>query len=245
MQLEELGLKPRRSMFSRIGIISEMTGAYPRRNKSEYKAMRLPSLYDGVRSVTPLAERINQAVKEAEASLVEARKKAKEEIKAEQSCSFTAVSREHLDSLQRSDSPTPTKYNPQFQYLMRSSPKVMISKPRVLKPISVPRSMSVENRSSASVYSVASEVNLKPRGVRFEKQLPRQALINKFEGADFVYLASDAIMNPKKTHSFSHYLGHRELFKQQRPLLDYDPKYSFVSRPRPPPIHKELLLLNS
>jgi hypothetical protein len=226
-------------MYSRIGIISEMTGTIPRRNKSEYKTLQLPSLYDGMRAATPLVERVDKAVKETEAYLVEARKKAKEEIKAEQSCSFTAVSREHLDSLQRSVSPTPTKYNPQFQYLMRSCPKVKISKPSVKKPIAVQRSQSVENKLITTDTSVVSEVDLKPRGIGFERQLPRRALVNKFEGADFVYLASNAMINPRKTHSFRHYLGHRDLFKQQTPLPDYDPKYSFVSRPRP--LHKELL----
>lgn len=240
MQLNELGLKPRRSMYSRVGILSEKTSPYPQRTKSDNRSVVLPSLYDDVRPVTPLVERVKRAVKEAEEFVIEAKKKASLDSKPELSCSFTTVSREHLDSLRRSESPTPTQYNPKFQFLMKSSPKVKIAKARsfLLKPLPETRSKSVENKSSSP--SVASiETELRFRGIGFEKQLPRRSLINKFDGADFFYSPTEGIVKPKRTHDFNHYSRRKELFELNKPMPDYDPKYSFVSRPRIPTYVKE------
>mmetsp|Transcript_32815 Transcript_32815/g.57225 ORF Transcript_32815/g.57225 Transcript_32815/m.57225 type:complete len:247 (+) Transcript_32815:6984-7724(+) len=241
MQLEELGLKAKRSMYSRVGILSEKSSPFTHRIKSDSRSFRLPSLYDEIRPVTPIAERINKAVKEAEASVIEAKRKAQQELRPELSCSFTTVSREHLDSLRKSDSPTPTQYNPRFQYLMRSSPKVKIIKAKssLLKPLPEVRSRSVEHKSPTPSMASIDATDAKMRGISFDKQLPRRSLVNKFEGADSVYLVNESTVNTKNTHDFSHYVKRRELFDLNRPMPDYEPKYNFVSKPRPSVFFKE------
>lgn len=241
MQLEELGLKVKHNMYSRVGILSEKSSHFSHRAKSDSKSFRLPSLYDDIRPKTPKEERVSRAVREAEASVVEARRQARQDIRPELSCSFTTVSREHIDSLRKSDSPTPTQYNPRFQYLMKNSPQVKFVKATSYKLRHLPetRCKSVEN-NAPSLSVVASEAETKPKGIGFEKQLPRRTLVNKFEGADCMYtIANVAIVNPKKTHNFSHYPRRKELFDLNRPMPDYDPKYSFVSKPRQSAIFKE------
>jgi hypothetical protein len=213
-----LGLKPSRIMFSRVGILSVRASSLASHSDHQppklHVVRRMP--------MGPLNQRVDQAIREAEASLVEASKKGIP--KPDLSSSFSAVSRAQANSLNKTDYPTPTQYNPRYQYLMKNSPRVRIVKPRCdsVKPISKGRSSSIEN-----LLPIIAESRLTSRAPSLERQ-GRHVLVSGAGTARVMSSAADELTSPPKAHPLGQTARRRELFELNRQLTD--PKHSFAMK---------------
>lgn len=143
MQFEDFNLKAKRTMFSRVGILSVRAHTVAPRTT---EAVKLPYLLmNRERTQTPLNQRIDRAVKEVEDSITEA-KKLERPRRPDLSTSFSSVSREKANPIKNTEFPTPTQYSPNYKYLMRSMPQIIIPKPKRVGAQAQGRSSSIENR---------------------------------------------------------------------------------------------------
>eukprot|EP00359_Climacostomum_virens_P003999 CAMPEP_0204905054 /NCGR_PEP_ID=MMETSP1397-20131031/5214_1 /ASSEMBLY_ACC=CAM_ASM_000891 /TAXON_ID=49980 /ORGANISM="Climacostomum Climacostomum virens, Strain Stock W-24" /LENGTH=187 /DNA_ID=CAMNT_0052073907 /DNA_START=31 /DNA_END=594 /DNA_ORIENTATION=+ len=133
-------------MYSRVGILSARANSVAARASAEIKATKVPALLrKRERQGTPLTQRVERAVKEAEAMKDDSSKKILKPHKPELSSSFTVVSRERANSIKNAEFPSPAQYNPNYEYLMKNFPRIMISRPKNSSEAKQ-RCNSIENR---------------------------------------------------------------------------------------------------
>lgn len=150
--------------------------------------------------------------------------------------SFCAVGREQLSNRNRSETPPPGCYFPQFDYLLAKSPRIIFSR---AKPVPAPAGLTFpsqypcqrHNKSFTSVDHTTSRF----RGIPFGKQTERPKFIDPRKGPNEkrFLLLKESKGRGRKVHAFGAYSPRRELFRLPTYAPDYyTPKYDFLSKPR-------------
>jgi hypothetical protein len=151
--------------------------------------------------------------------------KPKKKKKVPESSSFKSVGRFYGKV---SDSPSPDRYHPHYDFLYKKSPQVVFVKRKNKYSIG-----EDELRSKSSELVIpAPEVPYKIRGISFEKQLNRKKILSGLDPHEkrFDTQPKSSFIDLKKIHSFSSYTNRKSFFNTSKYQPEYSPKYSFVSK---------------
>lgn len=175
-----------------------------------------------------LGERVELALKQEE----ELMERTEERETGRGTSSFVSVGREQLDNRNRSETPPPGSYFPQFDYLQTKSPRIIFSRAKPTPaPISLPSCSCKRHNKS---FTTADQTSKFP-GIPFGKQTARPKFIDPRKGPNekrFILL-KDTRGRGRKVHAFGAYSPRRELFRLPTYAPDYySPKYDFLSKPR-------------
>ena len=232
-----LGISGHRPSWSRMALVIDRI--QPTSRAEEYRAV--PSRAFTFRFVLThddlslkLGQRVDLALRQEEE--LEGRTELRETARG--TSSFSAVGREQVGNRNRSETPPPGSYFPQFDYLLAKSPRIIFSRAR---PVPAPAGHTFpasdgcqrHNKSFTSVEHTSSKF----RGIPFGKQTERPKFIDPRKGPNekrFILL-KESRGRGRKVHAFGAYSPRRELFRLPTYAPDYySPKYDFLSKPSQP-----------
>lgn len=133
----------------------------------------------------------------------------------------------------RTDSPPPGRYTPQYDYLLKSSARVIFSKAK-LPWDSLSRShirASSCDLSKDLTFSNDQDSKQRIKGIPFGKQSSRKSVLNESYAERSVLKIQNSSFSDNKAHKFGNYIPRKPLHRFIEHQPDYNPSYSFLSKP--------------